>query len=518
MRNKFLKPQVILLLAFFEGGLLMAAELIASRIMAPLFGSSVYVWGVVLSFTLLTLSAGYFTGSYLFDKIKDRVQFTLICLTSIGISILFMPLIGNLQIIICGICSFHFALFTSASILLLPPIFLCGILSPTLVGLMHEHQNTHAAISAGRIYAISTLGGVFITMLTAYILLPKWGIRITCLSVGFITIIVSISTLFFYKSGKYILVSAIAISMAFLAYFQLESLSLNSNNNYKIQLITEGIIGQIIVADFPIISNGNSTSERHLFVNGIIQTSYISGNPNLNNHDYFKGIESILRQLPPNSPVLILGLGGGILANYACSRDLKVDAVELDSRIVSCSREYFSLNPSVSVYTEDARTYIRNCSKKYACILIDLFRGEEPPGYFFTQESFAKMKQLLTPAGKIIMNSNGFYSDAIGAGNRSIMLTMKSCGLSPTAYNNNINENQSSMIILADNYINKNPSNQIGEPFKQVHPKLLDNDIVLTDNRPILDVLNQQASLEWRKGYLKYLLPFYKLKLIPLFL
>jgi spermidine synthase len=507
----------ILLLAFLEGGLLMAAELIASRIMAPLFGSSVYVWGIVLSLTLLALSLGYFAGSALFGRIKNKLQFVLLCLTGIGFSLLIMPSIGQIQIRLCGMFSFHLALIASALLLLIPPVLLCGILSPTLVGLMHEQRNDHAAISAGRIYAVSTLGGVVLTLLTAYIFLPEWGIRFTCTAVGLLAVFIGALMLALYKSGNKMLLTGLMVAALLTGFNQIKPRGKQSDLNFKTFRVSEGIMGQILVADFPTMSEGKLASERHLFVNGIIQTSYIPDNPNLNNHAYFKGIESVLSRLPKESSVLILGLGGGILANYAQSLNLKVDAVELDQRIVDCARKYFGLHPDVSVFTQDARGYIRTCSKKYACILIDLFRGEEPPSYFFTTESFSRMKSLLAPNGIVLMNSNGYFSGEIGAGNRAILKTMQACGLMPAVFNSSAVEAQSSMIILARREASA-PQLKVDAPFVQVYPQINANDELLSDNRPVFDVLNHHAALEWRKGYLQYLLPLYEQHKIPLIL
>ena len=49
----------------------MAVELISARMLAPYFGSSLYVWGTVIGITLLSLALGYFVGGQLADRYKD---------------------------------------------------------------------------------------------------------------------------------------------------------------------------------------------------------------------------------------------------------------------------------------------------------------------------------------------------------------------------------------------------------------------------------------------------------------
>ena len=44
------------------GAAILALQLIASRIMAPFFGVSLYIWTGILSITLLCLAIGYYAG------------------------------------------------------------------------------------------------------------------------------------------------------------------------------------------------------------------------------------------------------------------------------------------------------------------------------------------------------------------------------------------------------------------------------------------------------------------------
>src|SRR5215217_4986649 len=50
---------------FISGGAILALELLASRIMTPYFGVSLYIWTGILSITLLSLALGYWAGGRL---------------------------------------------------------------------------------------------------------------------------------------------------------------------------------------------------------------------------------------------------------------------------------------------------------------------------------------------------------------------------------------------------------------------------------------------------------------------
>ena len=49
-------------LVFTAGGVLMGLEIAGSRVLAPHFGNSVFVWGSLISVFLIALSLGYYIG------------------------------------------------------------------------------------------------------------------------------------------------------------------------------------------------------------------------------------------------------------------------------------------------------------------------------------------------------------------------------------------------------------------------------------------------------------------------
>src|SRR5918999_1399501 len=61
------RPSVMLLYAiiFVSGAAILALELLASRIMTPYFGVSLYIWTGILSITLVSLALGYWLGGKL---------------------------------------------------------------------------------------------------------------------------------------------------------------------------------------------------------------------------------------------------------------------------------------------------------------------------------------------------------------------------------------------------------------------------------------------------------------------
>src|SRR5690606_41718607 len=56
------------LIVVLGGAILMALEMVGSRVLAPQFGSSLCVWGSLISIFLTALSVGNYWGGWLADK------------------------------------------------------------------------------------------------------------------------------------------------------------------------------------------------------------------------------------------------------------------------------------------------------------------------------------------------------------------------------------------------------------------------------------------------------------------
>src|SRR5580658_10481434 len=53
---------LLYLIAGWSGFFVMGIELLGGRVLAPYFGSSIYVWGAIITVFMLALSLGYLLG------------------------------------------------------------------------------------------------------------------------------------------------------------------------------------------------------------------------------------------------------------------------------------------------------------------------------------------------------------------------------------------------------------------------------------------------------------------------
>ena len=159
---------LIYLLAFVGGFVIMSLELLGGRVLAPYFGSSIYVWGSIITVFMLSLSAGYLVGGRLSVTNPSFTRFGILFLVS---AILLYPLIlfaePTMEWIFERIEDPRFGSLAAASILFLTPTVILGMISPYSVRLLVESVE-HSGKVAGTLYFVSTLGSALGTLFTSF--------------------------------------------------------------------------------------------------------------------------------------------------------------------------------------------------------------------------------------------------------------------------------------------------------------------------------------------------------------
>ena len=188
----------IYLLAFTSGFSIMCIELLAGRILAPFFGSSVHIWGSIITVFMLSLALGYLMGGKLSTRSASLTRYGAIFIVA-GITL--VPIATSSTWLMESIFltvedSRYGSLLASTALFFIPTIIL-GMLSPYSVRLLVRNSNESGQV-AGKLYFVSTLGSALGTIITSFYLVLWFDINTIVVSVslilsllGFITIIVA---------------------------------------------------------------------------------------------------------------------------------------------------------------------------------------------------------------------------------------------------------------------------------------------------------------------------------------
>jgi hypothetical protein len=168
--NSVWQNRLIYLLAFTSGFSIMGVELLGGRILAPYFGSSVHIWGSIITVFMLSLSIGYLLGGKLSTRQASLTRYGIIFLIA-GLLVFPIPYFANpiMEIIFVSVEDSRYgSLLASCALFLLPTIVL-GMISPYSVRLLVTNKDESGQV-AGVLYFVSTLGSALGTIVTSFYL------------------------------------------------------------------------------------------------------------------------------------------------------------------------------------------------------------------------------------------------------------------------------------------------------------------------------------------------------------
>ena len=380
-------------LAFSSGLIVMALELAGSRLLTPIFGSSTYTWGILIGIVLSGLTLGYHLGGKISDSSPSFRKLSSVVFST-GLFILFIPFASQ-HIIDFFINVQHplIANLLSSTVLFGPPTVLLGFVSPYAIKLCAKSLFNIGTIS-GNLYSISTLGSIFGTFLTVFVLIPFIEVDNLIFSLGIVLMAISLLGL-----GKFtIIITAASIVVVFAGSGEISNVSPDG----KVLTIQETPYSNLLVLE--------KDNQRTMYLDGAIHSRMDLENPNSLVVSYTKSFHlvDIFGNL---EEVLFVGGGGfsgpkNFLSLYP---DIQVDVVEIDPKVIQAAKDFFfvSDNPRLEIINDDARLYLTQTEKKYDAIILDAFSGYSVPFHLLTLEYFEVLDDRLNNDGIVVFNFVG---------------------------------------------------------------------------------------------------------------
>lgn len=405
------KP-LLLLVAFLSGAILMALEIVGSRVLAPNFGGSIFVWGSLIGVFLAALSVGYYLGGKAVDRYPHAGLMALFLLFS-GLFLLLLPHFGAQ---VCdAIAARDFGprgnpLLACLALFFLPGV-LMGATSPFVIRLTASRVE-HVGNTAGVVYAISTLGSIAGTLGMSFYLLTVIGTRASLYCLGAALILTSFLAAL-VRRPRLVAVAAALLALCSITpqLYAAERTLVETDSPYQHLFVTQ------------------DSTYRVLRTNSVMHTQMRLKDPQGRGFPYTDYVDIAFLFNPKIRNVLVVGLGGGSIPKRLV-RDypqVKVDVVEIDPTIVKLARQYFYVRPGprLTIYQSDGRVFLRKSKKQYDLIMLDAYYADTVPFFLTTQEFFKIISDHLTPGGVFANNVIGVLAGPKSKFFRSVYRTTR---------------------------------------------------------------------------------------------
>src|SRR5579859_7070749 len=183
--GRTLQGWLLILMVFVAGSASLALEMAASRLLAPYFGTSLFVWANLIGLILLYLTIGYYVGGRLADRYPyPAVLYSITAAAALliaAIPVISRPILNwSLTSFATYSISVFYGSLVSVILLFALPMILLGCVSPFAIRLRVD-QVGHSGRTAGMLYAISTGGSIAGTFLPVLWLIPTIGTYLTFL-------------------------------------------------------------------------------------------------------------------------------------------------------------------------------------------------------------------------------------------------------------------------------------------------------------------------------------------------
>jgi len=499
------KYLILLLVILIEGAFVMEVELLGAKLISPFYGNSFKMWTAVITISILALTIGYFIGGFL-SKRQKKLEILSFLLLFSGIWIGLMPKLSHALIEL----NLEMDLFTGAIrtsiFLLVIPIVLLSSTTPLVTQLFSDAEK-NGAQAVGKVFALSTLGGVVSTIILGFYVVPLFGLSIVFVSSAIILLALSL----FIKRG---IVNYFLFGIGVILVFNYNSFSADISEkfgNSEFLSIEEGMMGQLKVLEdrYPQVD----TSYRTLIINGIPQTIIINDEHASSFWNYVHKI-SALSTLKRNKDAVLFGMGGGSIASELTKMGLNsLTIVDVDARMYDISEKYFYFKKGNSnLVVDDARHFIKTATRKFDLAVFDVCSGEVQPSNVFTIEGISDLDEILNGDAIVLIQYQELTNESKKSGSQSLCKTFNKAGYH-TYVDIEKGEIDNIIIVASKKYVNfknvrkenlnRNDSIQPWmDAFLSNLPKKADTKrgVLLCDDKPQLEILNEETIMHWRNN------------------
>ena len=382
------------LAVFVSGVASMGLEILAGRMIAPQFGSSIYTWGSIIGVFLAALSYGYHRGGKqaATQATVDRMARVFLLTAAYIAGLIFL---GELMLQSTAALPLpsRFASLPAITLLFGPPTYLLGYISPYAAELATKDDLGEVS---GRVYALGTIGSIVGAFATTYVLIPWLSINQIALVFGLISVVTAIVLLSpDIDRDRVISIGVITFLLIGAAGSGLAGISVQGNAVYETQTPYQ----QLEVTD-----RGDT---RTLLLNGQRHSAMDLNDPQRHVFDYTRYFHLPLLLNDDIDRVLFIG-GGGFTGpkRFVNDYNVTVDVAEIDPEVIDTAERYFSVEESehLNIYNVGGRQFLQETNQTYDLIILDAYQKDKVPFELTTREFMELANNRLSTNGVLFAN------------------------------------------------------------------------------------------------------------------
>lgn len=424
MENRNKKETTAVLLAFFvSGAAALIYEVIWTRALSLVLGSTVYAMSTMLSTFMAGLAIGSYCGGKLSDRDGNLLFFFAVCELGIGVcGLASIPLIYRLPAVYLHIYrEFHLypPVYFTVQILLCAAVML---VPTTLMGATFPLVSRRITVSlaemgkkVGDAYSVNTVGAVIGSLAVGFFLIPTFGIKGASVFAASLNLLIGVTMLLIARKG---MVKALLTA---LPLFGITG-AWNGNSRLETSLVNfYGASREIDAGSFRELVDRMRSNQKEVFyeeypqgpvrafkdrtgslllqVGGKVEGTATLDVPNTVLLAYLP-----IASHPAPKNFLTIGLGAGVTLAAAKEQVKEADLVEINPGVLKAVRLHGKpgLLDGVNIIVNDARNYLLTTDKKYDIISSEpSYPTEFEVASLFTRDFFE------IAAGKL--NRNGIY-------------------------------------------------------------------------------------------------------------
>ncbi len=402
-------------------------EVLWTRVLILVIGSSVYAFSLMLTAILMGIAVGSLIGVKLVDRARNLWLWFAAIELVLGLAVIVTsPVLGEAQLYFFNIFSNYQDSFNNLLFVEFLVIFLILMVPTTLMGLAFPFASKIYATDLktlsshiGKIYASNTIGAILGPLAVSFLLIPAIGIQKSIMQMSYLYLAIGAAVIvgLYWRrvvvkivlpvslAGVIILVNSVVPAWNELVvtsgvYYQVNSYTDRTGNMTPREIMTSRQLlfykeGQLATVS---VLQGRG-GQKVLMINGKVDAS---SSTDLGTQLLVAHMPLLLHKDPQN--VLAIGLGSGITLGAILKHPQvkKVDMVEIEPAVVDGAR-FFSVennnalsDPRTNMIVNDARNFVISTSEKYDVI------SAEPSNPWVSHSSTMFSKEVFELYKKII--------------------------------------------------------------------------------------------------------------------